>query len=145
MLQRVTFRKVAELLTDAVVLTDAQGRIVWTNAAFHQLCGHRRGEVLNRKPGSFLQGPDTDQTVAKKIGRAIRRKQPVEADILNYHKDGRPYWVSLKITPLAAKNGELEGFLGVVREITHLRRELHHVEQELAEVYQTLVQVAQRK
>lgn len=145
MLQRTTFLKVAEMLTDAVVLTDAQGKIQWTNTAFHQLCGHSRREVLNRKPGSFLQGPDTDKTVANKIGRAIRRKQAVEAEILNYHKDGRPYWVSLKVTPVTKKDGELEGYLGLAREITHLERERHEVENELAEVYQALVHVVQTK
>lgn len=145
MLQRTSFRSVATLLSDAIVLTDEAGRIVWTNPAFHQLCGHSKSEVLNRKPGSFLQGPDTDPRIARKIGNAIRRRKPVEAELINYHKNGDPYWVSLKIIPVNKDDGTPEGFIGVVREITHLQCALHHVEAELAEVYQTLVHVMEKK
>ena len=67
MLERIAFKTVAERLPDAVVITDAEGRITWTNQAFHDMCGHSRASVLNQKPGSFLQGSDTDQETVARI------------------------------------------------------------------------------
>lgn len=64
------FRTLAEQVTEAIVLTDPKGRIVWTNQAFSELCGYEREEVSGQKPGSFLQGPDTDYKVVGKIREA---------------------------------------------------------------------------
>ena len=139
MFERTTFRKVAELISDAVVMTDPEGRITWTNPAFHDLCGHSRQTVMNKKPGSFLQGPDTDSKTVERIRRAIRSKKPVEAEILNYHQNGRPYWVSLRITPVWDPQGKLEGFVAIEREVTAARCRQHSLEREVAKMYFTLV------
>lgn len=143
MFERMTFREVAELLPDAVVMTDAEGRIVWTNQAFHDLCGHSRASVKNQKPGSFLQGPDTNPDTVDLIRQAIRNRQPVEAEILNYHSKGRPYWVSLRIIPVRNDSGELEGFLAVEREVTDSRSEKNQLEFQIVELYSTLLNVVE--
>ncbi len=139
MLERTTFRQVAELLPDAVVITDQKGRITWTNRAFHKLCGHPKCAVKNLKPGSFLQGPETDPETVSYIRNAVAKQEPVTAEILNYHRNGRPYWVSISITPIKNKNGELEGFLAVEREITHARMREHRLQEEVGQIYSALV------
>lgn len=143
MLEHSTFRKVADLLPDAVVLTDALGLITWTNQAFHDLCGHSKSSVMNRKPGSFLQGPDTDARVVDRIRTAIKKPEPVEAELLNYHFDGRPYWVSLRITPIYEESGELDGFVAIERETTEARWREHTLEEEVGQLYSTLLQVVE--
>lgn len=143
MLERKTFRKIADLLQDAVVITDALGRITWTNQAFHDLCGHSKSSVINRKPGSFLQGPDTDQRMIDRIRNAIKKREPIESELLNYHFNGRPYWVSLRITPIFKESGELDGFVAIERETTEARWREHTLEEEVGQLYSTLVQVVE--
>lgn len=145
MLERTTFRQVAELLPDAVVLTDNQGKITWTNRAFHKLCGHTKCAVKRLKPGSFLQGPETDPETVREIRKAISNQEPVEAEILNYHRNGRPYWVSLRITPLKNSQGELEGFMAIEREITHVRQREYRLQEEVGQLYSALIHAAKEK
>jgi len=143
MLERTTFRTTAALLPDAVVMTDAEGRILWTNRAFHDLCGYSKKAVKLRKPGSFLQGPDTDLQTVQHIRKSLKARRAVEAEILNYHSDGHPYWVSLRISPIWGENGQLEGFLAIERDITMARCREHHLQEEVGQLYSTLVRIMQ--
>ena len=70
------FKKVAEQTSDAIVIADRAGRITWTNPAFVKLCGYERREVLGKKPGSFLQGKQTDRKTAHNVKEAIRKRTP---------------------------------------------------------------------
>ncbi|MGN6701526.1 MAG: PAS domain-containing protein, partial [Burkholderiaceae bacterium] len=56
---------IARKITTAVLITDAEGRIEWANEAFTVLTGYSVEEVTGRKPGHFLQGPDTDPASAQ--------------------------------------------------------------------------------
>src|SRR5579862_5530653 len=47
---------VASRTNNAVIITDALGRIEWVNEGFTRITGYGIAEVLGRKPGSFLQG-----------------------------------------------------------------------------------------
>ena len=141
MLERIAFRKIAEILPEAVIVTDPEGRITWTNQAFHDLCGHSKAFVRNRKPGSFLQGPDTDPETVAGIRHALRRREPVEAELINYHENGSPYWVALNITPLTDSHGTHIGFIALEHEITDLRSQIHSLQHQVAELYTTLLDV----
>lgn len=144
-LERKTFRQTAELLSDAVILTDSKGRIEWTNQAFHDLCGHSRKAVKNCRPGSFLQGPDTDRETVRQIRESLKKKKPVAVEILNYHRSGRPYWASLRITPVRDAKGTLEGFLAIVRDVTDSRSRQHALENEVCRIYAALVNVVRNE
>lgn len=142
MLERMTFRQAADLITDAIVITDADGLIIWTNRAFYKLCGHPRAAVKNRKPGSFLQGPETDPETVSQIRNAVAKQEPVTAELINYHRNGQPYWVSISITPIKNKNGVVSGFLAVERETTLARLREYHLQEEVGRLYSTLIHAA---
>jgi PAS domain S-box-containing protein len=139
MFERTTFRQVADLLSDAIVMTDENGLITWTNRAFYELCGHPPSTVKHRKPGSFLQGPETNPDTVRKIRKAIAKQESVNAEIINYHRNGRPYWVSISITPVKNKEGTLKGFIAIEREITSARLREFHLQEEVGQLYASLV------
>ena len=91
--------------------------IVFVNPAFTRMTGYAAQEVIGRRPG-FLQGPDTDPEERRRIGEALRARQPVRSQVLNYAKDGRPYWLDMKIIPLADETGIVTHFAAVERDIT---------------------------
>jgi hypothetical protein len=70
----------------------------------------------------FLQGPGTDPTAVATIGRALGRGDDVQVIILNYRKDGSPFWNLLSITPLRNREQEVVAFLGVQKDVTDLVR-----------------------
>ncbi len=84
----------------AKVRTDASGLIEWVNEDFTTLCGYQLAELRGRKPGALLQGAATDPKAIAALRAGIREAQPVEAELVNYHKDGSPYRVHVAITPI---------------------------------------------
>lgn len=61
------FARVAEQSSSAVLITDGAGYVQWVNAQFTRMSGYQLVELINRKPGSVLQGPATDQSGHKYI------------------------------------------------------------------------------
>ena len=57
------FKATANHLSDAVLITDPQGRITWSNRAFKKLCGYNLNEVIGQHPGTLLQGKGTDHHI----------------------------------------------------------------------------------
>ena len=66
-----TLALVADHTHNAVVITDAAGRIVWVNPGFTRITGYDPAEVLGRTPGSFLQGPGTDPDTVAAVTQAL--------------------------------------------------------------------------
>ena len=81
------------------------------NPAFCNLTGYQEREIIGRNC-RFLAGGETDPQASAEIGSAVRSCRPVLVDILNYHKDGRPFRNGVMITPLYGSEGEVEWFLG---------------------------------
>lgn len=113
--------KVAEETINAVVLTDEQGKITWVNKMFTQISGYRLDEVKGFTPGSILQGVDTAPQTIKNIRAALTNKQGFNAEILNYHKNGSPYWLRINCKPLHEKK-QLIGFMAIQTDITEVKR-----------------------
>ena len=109
---------VADNTSNAVVISDAQGLIEYVNPGFTKMSGHTIEEIRGRKPGSFLQGADTDPQTVQRIRQQFAAKKPFNEEILNYAKDGRPYWISMTIDPVFDAKGNLTNFVSVQAEIT---------------------------
>ena len=113
---------VASSTSSLVVISDPAGCIEWVNAAFEQKTGYALSEILGHSPGSFLQGPGTDEQAVDRLRAAIRSWQPIREELLNYTKLGEPYWISLNLTPVVSGEGHLERFISVQDDITDRKR-----------------------
>ena len=96
--------------SDAIVVTDADGLIEWTNHAFDMLCGYSKKEVLGSRPGDFLQGENTNQETVRALRDARVKGEYINTEILNHHKNGHPYWVSISITPIRDDDDALKAY-----------------------------------
>ncbi|MDP3701935.1 MAG: EAL domain-containing protein [Hylemonella sp.] len=106
-----------QAISQGVILTTSDYLIVATNAAFVEITGYSEAEVLGRNC-RFLQGPDTDPETIQSIRAALRQRQGFHGEILNYRKDGSPFWNALTITPVLDQQKGLTHFVGVTRDIT---------------------------
>ena len=102
---------------EVVVITDKHKKIVWVNEGFEKLTEYTLEEVKGKPPG-MLQGPDTNPDTIKHISNALKQRQPIKKDILNYTKSGKPYWLRLFIRPVFNKNKELTGFVAKEIDLT---------------------------
>ncbi len=99
------------------VETDAAGLIIAINPAFTGLCGYSFPEIQGKKPGSLLQGPETDPAQVDVLRQAVRKGEPCCVQLVNYHKDGSTYRVEISVEPIRDKAGALTGFRAVERKI----------------------------
>eukprot|EP00741_Cyanophora_paradoxa_P002710 tig00000622_g2630.t1 len=91
--------------------------IVYASPGFQRMTGYTEAEIVGRNC-RFLQGSATDRQVTMEIGKAIRAKREYLAEILNYRKDGTPFWNLVYIDPVLDREDEVVVFLGVQFDIT---------------------------
>ncbi len=85
---------------DPMVVTNSGGEVEWINPAFAAMCGHTLAELRGRKPGTVLQGPETDAAAVARIRESLQARRPCRETLVNYHKDGSSYRVDIRITPV---------------------------------------------
>jgi len=111
---------IANAIAEGVVITDpsqTDNPIIYCNPAFAQITGYQLTEIIGRNC-RFLQGAETDPKALAEIRTAITQKREIKTTLLNYRKNGQPFWNELKISPIFADNGELIYFVGIQSDIT---------------------------
>ena len=100
-----------------VLLAGRDRRITYASAGFTRLTGYAEAELLGRSC-HVLQGAETAPAMVEKMRAALRGDGLFDGEILNYRKDGRPFWNGLLISPVHDEDGAVTGFLGIQRDIT---------------------------
>ncbi|MBI1190367.1 MAG: EAL domain-containing protein [Tepidisphaera sp.] len=113
---------VARRTDNTVIIADAMGRIEWVNDGFSRLTGYTLDEVAGKTPGSVLQGPESDPVTIARMRAAIGRGEAFEEEIVNYSKQGQPYWVHVETQPVRDEQGRVTHFIAIERETTQQRR-----------------------
>lgn len=128
---------VVQHMTNAAVITDPLGRTVWLNDSFTRLTGYGLADLLGKKPGLLLQGPETDPAHVAAIRDAISAARPICTEIRNYNREGKPYWVELNIAPIRDADGVLRSFVAISSDVTARREAAEAAMRELARRTQT--------
>lgn len=123
---------VAQHAVNAVLITDANENIVFANPAFLELSGYTLGELMGRRPPTIVQGPDSSLVARNELRRAIKAREPVKVEILNYRKNGTPYWIAIAVTPVFDERGQLTNFIAIQEDITARRELERQVREQLA-------------
>ncbi len=113
---------VADETDNSVIITDAERRIEYVNRGFERMTGYSAAEVMGRKPGDFLQGPLTDPGTVERVRAALRAGDPTYVEILNYGKDGKPYWVSLAINPVRDAAGAIVRYVSIQANVSETKQ-----------------------
>ncbi|KAH8881185.1 hypothetical protein GQ53DRAFT_668285 [Thozetella sp. PMI_491] len=101
-------------LGDCFCLTNpnkADNPIVFASDGFVKVTGYARPEVIPRNC-RFLQGTHTDRAVVRRLREGIDARRDVVELLLNYKKNGDPFWNLLYMAPLFDENGKLAFFIG---------------------------------
>jgi len=139
-LQQVESRKLALIAArtdNAVILTDAQARIEWVNDGFERMTGYTLDDVKGRRPGDFLQGPDTDPTTIDYMRRRLAEGEGFNVELVNYSKFGRRYWLTIEVQPIHDERGEIANYMAIETDVT-TRKE----SQEVAAIFRKCAKVS---
>lgn len=91
--------------------------IMYASGGFFSMTGYSAKEVIGRNC-RFLQGPDTDKKEVAKIREAVRTGKSYCGRLLNYKKDGTPFWNLLTVTPIKDDHGKVIKFIGMQVEVS---------------------------
>lgn len=119
----------AKQTTNGVVITDDLGYTVWTNKAFSEITGYSAAEIIGKKPGKVLQGPDTDPQTVATIKDALIKSESFNVDIINYSKTGAEYWVRISSNPMWDSDGNLRGYIAIQTNITKEKQDEEYIRQ----------------
>jgi PAS domain S-box-containing protein len=119
--QMVQIRLQAETMAhlgEGVVITDGpnwmKSRIVFINEAVSRITGYTAGELIGRQR-SILNGSGTDRQTLSRIRLELAAGKSSQAELVQYRKDGTPYYAELSITPLKREG---QHFVSIHRDIT---------------------------
>ncbi|WP_290789690.1 PAS domain-containing protein [Halomonas sp.] len=118
--QSPLFHALANLNFDSVMVTEptdqsGASRIVFVNPKFTELTGYNADEVLGETPG-MLQGARTDSEVLKRLADDLRSGRTFHGQTINYRKDGTPFEIEWKVTPVLDAAGNVTHYLAVQRQ-----------------------------
>ncbi len=113
---------VASKTDNAVIITNADGTIRWVNNGFERISGYSQAEMVGKRPGEVLQGPNSSEAAIAEMSEAIKSQRSFTAEIVNYAKTGEEYWVQIEAQPVFDDDGKLDAFIAIERDITETRR-----------------------
>jgi diguanylate cyclase (GGDEF)-like protein/PAS domain S-box-containing protein len=106
-----------DTVSEGSLVTDAAQNIVYSNTAFSTITGYDRDELLGRNC-RFLQGAGSDPEMLAAMRSRLANGESFRGDILNYRKNGSPFWNALTISPLRDDDGLITHFVSMQRDIT---------------------------
>lgn len=109
---------------DGIIITSARVddlKIVYANPALTAMTGYEIKDVIGQTPVMF-QGPDTDKEKLAELRECLKQGQPFKGELLNYGKDGLPYWLDISIVPIRGSDGRVVNFAAIERDITFRKR-----------------------
>ncbi|MCL9817394.1 PAS domain-containing protein [Natronocalculus amylovorans] len=91
--------------------------IVYVNRGFETLSGYNRSEAVG-SPVEFLSGPLTDQRSNSQLRTAISDGESTTVEVLNYRRDGTPFWNQVQLTPVFDTDGSIVRIITFQYDIT---------------------------
>jgi PAS domain S-box-containing protein len=112
-------RLLLESVTDyAIYMLDPQGRVVTWNAGAERLKGYVQEEVLGRDFSIFFTPEAIAAGLPKKELDLAARDGRFETYDWRIRKKGERFWALVTLTAIRKRNGELDGFAKVTRDMT---------------------------
>jgi diguanylate cyclase (GGDEF)-like protein/PAS domain S-box-containing protein len=109
-----------DTVSDGSLITDAGQNVVYANKAFESVTGYSTAEMLGRNC-RVLQGPGSDPETIAMMRTVLGRGETFRCEILNYRKNGTPFWNGLTVSPLRDAAGVITHFVSVQRDVTAQR------------------------
>ena len=103
----------AEHTRAMVLISNAEDRIEWVNAAFTQLSGWRLDDVAGRHGAECLHSPAQARDDAMRLRQALQRGTGLRQAGPHRTRAGRDLWLDVDLRPLRDSDGVLTGFVRV--------------------------------
>ena len=143
--QELRLRSVAlEAAANGVMITKADGEIIWVNPALTRISGYSAEELIGNTPRVFKSGMQND-TFYEELWRTVSAGNVWRSSLINRRKDGALYHDDMTIAPIHDNDGTVTHFVAIEQDITELQQALSQLQsknEELAMMTQQLWQAS---
>lgn len=119
--QLLRFANALHYTVNPTEITDPDGKLIYVNPAFERVTGYSKQELIGQNPGILNSGKHTKE-FWRNVWKTIEAGKVWTGEIENKHKDGRPIYEQLIISPIIDTSGKIIGYLGTHQDLTEQRR-----------------------
>lgn len=101
-----------------VVLTDAEGTVLWVNDVFPGITGYEAKDVTGRHTSEFSGFTAGTPQVFAAIETAVRSGHGHALETVNYTRTANRYWSAITVKPVEDEDGGIEGYIAYERDVT---------------------------
>ncbi|WP_281225645.1 PAS domain S-box protein [Flavobacterium aquiphilum] len=109
---------VASANKNAIVFTDADGKIFWCNESYHKITGFTKEDVIGKTPIEVGRIPNTDREAIKKMTTLFFKGESFDIEIIHGRKDGTYFWSRTKGQPVYDESGKLLQYFAIIEDMT---------------------------
>lgn len=128
-----------ENTNDAIFITNVNGEIEYTNAAFEKIYGYGSSETIGKTPRILKSGHLTREDY-EYFWNTLLAGKSTSGEIQNKTKDGRIITIEENTTPIISDKDELIGFISINRDVTERKKLLEEVQNE-KKLLRTLIDI----
>ena len=105
----------------AIIITDLNGNIEYTNPKFQHVTGYSPDEVIGKNPKILSSGtkPEAEYEI---LWKTIKSGNDWIGEFRNKKKNGELYWASALISPVKDSKGNITHFLALAEDITERKK-----------------------
>ena len=111
-----------EAAADGIVITDAEGAIVWANPAFTEMTGYSLEEVRGQNPRVLRSGVQREGFY-RHMWETITGGGVWRGELYNRRKDASLYVEEMAITPVRGDGGAITHFIAIKQDITQRKKQ----------------------
>ncbi len=134
--------RAVEAAAEAIVLTNADAKIVQINPAFSKITGYSATDILGKTPGLLKSGRQP-QEFYERMWKTIESGSVWADRLINKRKDGSHYNAELNIAPIVDSGGAVTGYVGVHRDVTEQVEREQELQAAMAETEEALAKLQQ--
>lgn len=141
MLEQKLASKILENISEAVVITDKDGTILFVNPAFELVTGYSMSEVVGKNPRVLKSGLH-EQDFYENMWSSLKVLGEWKGEVWNRKKNGEIYPEWMSISSIKDEKGENVNYIGIFSDISHQK----NTEEQLNKLahYDSLTGVANR-
>jgi PAS domain S-box-containing protein len=102
---------------DGILITDLQANMLHVNKALERMTGYDRSEMLGSTARLFNSGVH-DRAFFSRMWQTILGRKSWQGELTNRRKDGTLFDVSMTVSPIVNRQGQLTHFVSIYRDIS---------------------------
>jgi diguanylate cyclase (GGDEF)-like protein/PAS domain S-box-containing protein len=113
--------RVFESVSEGILITDGQGRIVSVNGAFTRITGYSAEEAVGSTP-RLLRSGQQEADFYQEMWRSLAETSRWEGELWDRRRNGEAFPVWLTISAVRHAAGAVANYVGVLTDVTHRKQ-----------------------